>query len=160
MSTLRRTCIPIYSGGCRFSQGDLVQVPFKKYLHGGRLNFSDWLLHLAFLVLDTRLPRAFEVGGSEGGASLGVGFARLLLSCQKLHWSPFEHCPFSFHCIQLHLVRPPLFNVGDAIRSDFVWNFVRSTCSLNGEVILLSCNWQLLAVHTQLLTHRTNKEVH
>ena len=28
---------------CQYSQGDLLQVPFKKYLHGGRLKFSDWL---------------------------------------------------------------------------------------------------------------------
>ena len=57
MSTQRRTYIPIswHSGGCQYSQGDLVQVPFKKYLHGGRLNFSGWLLALAFLFLDTLL---------------------------------------------------------------------------------------------------------
>ena len=36
-----------------------MQVNFKKYLHGGRLNFSDWLLPLAFLFLDTLLPRVF-----------------------------------------------------------------------------------------------------
>ena len=34
-----------------------MQAPFKKYLHGGRLNFSDWLLPLAFLFLGTLPPR-------------------------------------------------------------------------------------------------------
>ena len=52
-----------------------VQVPFKKYLHG-RLIFSDWLLPLALLFLDTLLPRVFEDCGSEAGAAFGVGFAR------------------------------------------------------------------------------------
>ena len=32
--------------------------------------------------------------------------------------------------------------------------------SLTGDVILVSCSWQLLAVHTQLLTHRADREVH
>ena len=86
-----------HSGGCQHSQGDLVQVHFKKYLHGGRLKFSDWLLPLAFLFLDTLLPRVFEDCGSEGGAAFGVGFARSLLSCRKLQWSPFKHWPFCFH---------------------------------------------------------------
>ena len=39
-----------HSGGCQYSQDDLVQVPFKKCLHGCRLNFSDWLLPLAVLI--------------------------------------------------------------------------------------------------------------
>ena len=43
----------------------MVQVPFRNYLHGGRLNFSDWLLPLAFLFRDTLLPRGFEDCGSE-----------------------------------------------------------------------------------------------
>ena len=82
-----------HSGGCQYSQGDLVQVPFKKCVHGCRLNFSDWLLPLMFVFLDTLLPRFFD--GSEGVAAFGVGFARSLLSCRKLHWSPFEHCLLS-----------------------------------------------------------------
>ena len=41
-----------------------------------------------------------DIEGSEGVAALGSGFcARSLLSCQKLHWSPFEHWPFSFHWV-------------------------------------------------------------
>ena len=72
-----------------------MQVPFKKCLHGCRLNFPDWLLPLMWLFLDALLP--LGVGGSEVGAAFGVGFARLLLSCRKLHWSPFEHCLFSSH---------------------------------------------------------------
>ena len=40
-------------------------------------------------------PRVID--GSEGGAAFGVGFgAWSLLSYRKLHWSPFEHCPFFF----------------------------------------------------------------
>ena len=58
-----------HSGGCQYSQSDLVQVPFKKFLHGGRLNFSDWFLPLAFRFLDTLLPRVFEDCGSEGGSA-------------------------------------------------------------------------------------------
>ena len=52
-----------------------MQVPFKKYLHGGRFNFSDSLLPLAFLFLDTLQPRVSEDCGSEGGTAFGVGFA-------------------------------------------------------------------------------------
>ena len=83
-----------HSGGCQNSQGDSVRVPFKMYLHGCRMNFPDWLLPLTFLFLDALLPRVFGVGGSEGGAVFGVGFARSFLSCRKLHWSPFEHWAF------------------------------------------------------------------
>ena len=46
--------------------------------------------------LDVLLPRVID--GSQGGEAFGVGFgARSLLSCGKLHWSPFEHWPVSFH---------------------------------------------------------------
>ena len=35
-------------------------------------------------------------------SGLGVGcvvaFARLFLTCRKLHWSPFVHCPLACHC--------------------------------------------------------------
>ena len=48
----------------------------------------------AVLFLDALLPPG--VGGSEVGAACGVGFARSLLSCRKLHLSPFEHWPFLF----------------------------------------------------------------
>ena len=77
------------------SQGDLVQVPFKYYLHGCRRILPDWLLPLTLLFLDALLPRVID--GSEDGTALGVAFARSLLSCRKLHWSPFEHWTFSFH---------------------------------------------------------------
>ena len=56
---------------------------FQTSLHGCRANFSDWLLPLAFLFLDTLLPRVFEDCGSEGGSAFRVGFARYLLSCQN-----------------------------------------------------------------------------
>ena len=51
-----------------------MQVPFKKFLHGCRLVFPDELLPLRLLFLDALLP--LGVGGSEGGAVFGVGFAR------------------------------------------------------------------------------------
>ena len=52
----------------------------------------------------------------------------------------------------------PLFIVGVVLRSGFLWNFVKSTFSLTGDVILVSCSWQLLAVHTQLFdTEQTVK---
>ena len=55
-----------------------------------------WIL----LFFDTLRPR--ENDGSEGAAALCSGFcARSLLSCRKQHWSPFEHCPFSFHWKQI-----------------------------------------------------------
>ena len=84
-----------HSGGCQYSQCDLVQVPFKNCLHGCRLVFPDWHLPLKLLFLDALLP--LGVGGSEGGAVFGVGFARSLPSCRKLHSSPLEHCSFAFH---------------------------------------------------------------
>ena len=46
--------------------------------------------------LDALRPRVID--GSEGVAAFGVGFcARSLLSYRKLHFSPFEQSPFSFH---------------------------------------------------------------
>ena len=62
-------------------QGDLVQVLFKKCLHGCRLNFPDLLLPLRLLFLDALL--SLGVGGSEGGAAFGVDFARSSLRCRK-----------------------------------------------------------------------------
>ena len=97
MSTMRRTYIPIYiREDANTHKAIWCKYLSRSILHGGRLNFSDCLLPLAFF-LDTLLLRVFEDCGSEGGAAFGVGFARSLLSCQKLHWSPFKHCPFSFH---------------------------------------------------------------
>ena len=45
---------------------------------------------------------------------------------------------------------------GEVTRRNFNWNFIRSTFSLTGNG---SFAWQML-VHTQLLTHRTNGDVH
>ena len=48
------------------------------------------------LFLDTLLPR--DKDGSECVVALGSGFcARFWVSCWKLHRSPCEHWPFSFH---------------------------------------------------------------
>ena len=60
-----------------------MQVPFKKFLHGCRASFPDRLLPLKHLFLDARPP--LGVGGSEGGAVFGVGFARsaVLLSTES-----------------------------------------------------------------------------
>ena len=53
-----------------------------------------------FLFFDTLRPR--DKDGSEGVAAVCSGFwARSLLSCRKLHWSPFEQWPFSFHWNQV-----------------------------------------------------------
>ena len=58
---------------------------------------APWLLAPRILLfLDTLRPR--EKDGSEGVVALWSGFcARSSLSCRKLHWSPFEHWPLSFH---------------------------------------------------------------
>ena len=54
----------------------------EEWIHG---YLWSWML----LFFDTLRPRDIE--GSEGVAALGSGCcARSLLSCQKLHWSPFE----------------------------------------------------------------------
>ena len=44
-----------------------------------------------------RRTSASCVGGSEDGAVFGVEIARSSPSCQKLQWSPLEHCAFAFH---------------------------------------------------------------
>ena len=67
-----------------------------KYLHGCDESCQGYFLLLTLLFLDTLRPR--DIGGSEGVAAFGVGFcARSLLSCQKLHWSPFGRWSFPFH---------------------------------------------------------------
>ena len=45
------------------------------------------------------------------------------------------------------------------VRRNFNWNFVRSTLSHTGDVILWSFKWQML-VRPQLPTHRTDRKVH
>ena len=45
-----------------------MQVPSKKFLHGGRLNFPDWLLPLAFLFLDTLQPHVLKIVAQSGVA--------------------------------------------------------------------------------------------
>ena len=52
----------------RQSQGNIVQVPFNKFLH------PEWLLPLRLLFPGALVP--LGVGGSEGGAAFGVGFSR------------------------------------------------------------------------------------
>ena len=49
--------------------------------------------------------------------------------------------------------------IGVATRSGFLWNVVRLTFFLTGDVTLVSCNWKLLAVQTYRLTYRTDKKV-
>ena len=46
--------------------------------------------------------------------------------------------------IQFYLLKKLLFT-----RSDFNWYFVRSTFSLTKDVVLKSCNWQMLIVYAQ-----------
>ena len=65
-----------HSGGCQVSQGILVQIPFKKSLHGCRLDFPDGLLPLRLLFLNALPPLC--VGGSEDGTVFGVGFCTVL----------------------------------------------------------------------------------
>ena len=43
---------PLVLALCQYSQGDSVQAPFKKDLHGCRANFPDGLLPLTFSFLD------------------------------------------------------------------------------------------------------------
>ena len=59
--------------GDEHSAPNLHPVTFGR-MHGCLLDFPDWLLPLRLLFLDS-LP-APGVGGSEGGAAFGVGFAR------------------------------------------------------------------------------------
>ena len=55
---------------------------------------------------DTSLPQHTSTSWQSrlekrGGFGFGFFFAQSLLSCRKLHWSPFEHWPFSFHWWQI-----------------------------------------------------------
>ena len=84
-------CIPIqflqtwHSGGCQYSQSDLVQVLYQ--IASARLsqNFAS-------------LTSASDTFFSHPPRVIGVGLdAWSPLSCRKLHWSLFEHCSFSFH---------------------------------------------------------------
>ena len=57
-----------------------------------------YFLPRILLFLDILRPR--DKDGSEGVAALCSGFcARSLLSCQKLHWSPFAHWSFFFSLV-------------------------------------------------------------
>ena len=77
-----------------------IQRQFKNNLRTPRVsarlskNHTRILLPLTFFFLDALPPRVFlRLRG-------GVGFgARSLLSCPKLHWSPFEHWPFFFRLV-------------------------------------------------------------
>ena len=51
-------------GGCQQSEGDSVQIPFKKFLHGCRSNFPDGLRSLRFFFsrrISTSWPRGWSV---------------------------------------------------------------------------------------------------
>ena len=75
-----------------------MQVPFKKYSHCGRLNFSDCSLPLAFLFLNTLQACVFKDWGSEGVAAFGVGFCEWLQVCTLVFFS--LSLPFSFFLFQ------------------------------------------------------------
>ena len=53
-----------------------MQVHFKEFLHGCRLDFPDCLMPLRLLFLDALLP--LGVGGSEDGAAFGVDLAPIM----------------------------------------------------------------------------------
>ena len=105
-----------------------MQVPFKKFLHGCRLDFPDLLLPLRLLILDALLP--LGVGCSEGGAAFGVGFARysragncidLLSNTDPLlstdsKFLVLSHC----HLIPCDSLPLPLFQFSRAWRRNFV----------------------------------------
>ena len=66
-----------------------------KYISSSIYTVVEEVCQLILLVLDTLRPRVID--GSESVAAFGFGFcwvARSLLSCQKLHWFPFEHWHF------------------------------------------------------------------
>ena len=98
-STLRRTYIPIQTYRINIREdANGHKVIWSKYLSSSLCTAVDLSSQTdsglwGSFVLDALLPRVFEVGGSEGGSAFGVGFARSLLSCRKLHWSPFEQWP-------------------------------------------------------------------
>ena len=76
--------MPIFTRRSRASTFQIISA---------RLSESGTMVTFA---LDTSFPRPRDNDGSEGVAALCSGFcARSLLSCQKLHWSPSEHWPFT-----------------------------------------------------------------
>ena len=93
-----------------------------------------------------------------------------------LHWSVISQCRPRLPSVSTGLLSMDMLPIVTAdsstssshhssslelpIRGGFFWNFVRLTFSLARDVTLGSCNWQLLTAHTQLLTHRTGREVH
>ena len=74
-----------------------MQVPFKKFLHGCRLVFPDWLLLLKLLFLDALLP--LGVGGSEDGAVFGVGFCTSMSFVPETTLVSLRILPFCFPLI-------------------------------------------------------------
>ena len=53
-----------------------MQEPFKKFLHGCRLDFPNWFLPLRLLFLDALLP--LGDGGSDGGAVFWCRFCTFM----------------------------------------------------------------------------------
>ena len=97
-NTFTLLCTPFLY--CKIDTREMKKViackyPSNQYLHGCR-RMAPWLLLTwTLLLFDTLRPR--EEDGSEAVAALWSGlWARSLLSCRKLHWSPFEHSAFFF----------------------------------------------------------------
>ena len=67
-------------------------------MHGNRNILPLGILPLSLLVLDAFLTLCCVEDLGEGSDC--VDFARLFISCRKLQWSPFDHCPVAFHCQQ------------------------------------------------------------
>ena len=84
-----------HSGGCQWSQGNLVHVLFTKFLHGCRLLFPGGLRLLRFLFLDALLPLC--VCGTEDGAVLVSVFHAYCRRARNDIGLPLNICPFSFH---------------------------------------------------------------
>ena len=101
-----QTLIPCFTSQFVFERINIREMPTLKAISCKNLSNSictvveEWipglLLPLILLFLDTLRPRVIDRSEECGG--IWCRFcARSLLSCQKLHWSPFEHWPFSFH---------------------------------------------------------------
>ena len=96
-ASIFRTC-RTHSGGCHFSQNEVVQVDLSNPCRAIETFFPLGLLPLGLLVPDAFFTLCcVEDLGERFGC---VIFARLLISCWKLQLSPLEHCPLAFHCQQ------------------------------------------------------------
>ena len=122
-----------------FSQDGFVQVPLRWSLHGWRDMLPDGLFPLRLLDLAKFLPPWIWVERSGEGVGCVVGFARLFLSCWKLHWSRFEHCPEACHCQQ-----PPCSFVNATMSFSILDQHVR----LNSPVSCLKIPWFQFLLNT------------